>query len=94
VTIYKESRNTRTEMMESRLEHGRLTQQIIGAAIEVHRQPGPGFLESIYQNALVYELRSRGLSVECQIEIPIVYDRKIQVGIHRLDLLVENQIIV
>ena len=43
------------------LEFEELTGKIIGAAIEVHRQLGPGFIESIYENALVYELRKRGL---------------------------------
>ena len=47
-----------------RLEHEELTGKIIGAAIEVHQQLGPGFLDSIYENALVYELRKRGLKVE------------------------------
>ena len=76
------------------LEYEELTGQIIGAAIEVHRQLGPGFIESIYENALVYELRKRGLKVEQQVEAPIIYDGKIEVGKHRLDLLVEDVIVV
>ena len=75
------------------LEHGELTDSIIGAAIEVHRKLGPGFLESIYENALVLELRNRGLQVAQQIEVPVNYDGQ-QVGRHRLDLLVENTIVV
>lgn len=76
------------------LEFEELTGKIIGAAIEVHRQLGPGFIESIYENALVYELRKRGLEVEQQLEMPIIYDGKIEAGKHRLDLLVEKIIVV
>ncbi len=76
------------------LERQKLTGEIIGAAIEVHRQLGPGFIESIYENALVHELRKRSLSVEQQLEVPILYDRNVEVGKHRLDLLVEREIVV
>ena len=76
------------------LEFEELTGKIIGAAIEVHRQLGPGFIESIYENALVYELRKRGLKVEQQLEVPIIYDGNVEVGKHRLDLLVEGEIVI
>ena len=79
---------------ESKLEHAALTEQIIGAAIEVHRQLGPGFLESIYENALVYELGKRSLPTERQLEIPVFYDQGVQVGFHRLDLFVARTIVV
>jgi GxxExxY protein len=75
------------------LEHGALTEKIIGAAIEVHRRLGPGFLESIYEKALVIELRKRGLQVQEQLEMIVLYDGE-EVGRHRLDLLVEDTIIV
>ena len=75
------------------LEFEELTGKIIGAAIEVHRQLGPGFIESIYENALVYELRKRGLKVEQQLETPVFYG-DVEVGKHRLDLLVEGEIVV
>ena len=75
------------------LESEALTGQIIGAAIDVHRQLGPGFLESVYENALVIELRKRGLSLDQQKEITVFYDG-LEVGKHRLDLLVEAQIVV
>ncbi len=75
------------------LEFEELTGKIIGAAIEVHRQLGPGFVESIYENALVYELRKRGLKVEQQLETPVFYD-DVEVGKHRLDLLVEGEIVI
>lgn len=75
------------------LELEDLTGQIIGAAIEVHRRLGPGFLESIYENALEIELAKRGLSVRTQVEIDVLYDDR-PVGQHRLDMLVEQQIVV
>ncbi len=75
------------------LEHEELTGKIIAAAIEVHRRLGPGFIESIYENALVLEMRKCGLAVEKEVEVPIDYDG-IEIGKHRLDLLVENSIIV
>ena len=76
------------------LEQEELTGKIIGAAIEVHRQLGPGFIESIYENALVYELRKRELKVEQQLETSILYDSSVEIGKHRLDLLVEGEIVI
>jgi len=76
------------------LEFEELTGKIIGAAIEVHRQLGPGFIESIYENALVYELQKRGLKVEQQLETPVFYDGDVEIGKHRLDLLVEGEIVI
>jgi GxxExxY protein len=75
------------------LEFADLTEKIIGAAIEVHRRLGPGFLESVYENALVVELRKRGLKVEQQKEVIIRYEGT-DVGKHRLDLLIEDEIVV
>ncbi len=56
------------------MEYQDLTEKIIGAAIEVHRRLGPGFLESIYEKALVLELQKRGLRIESQVQVPIHYD--------------------
>lgn len=75
------------------LEHEALTEKIIGAAIAVHRTLGPGFVESVYENALVVELRRRGLRAAQQLETPVLY-RGEEVGKHRLDLLVEGTIVV
>jgi GxxExxY protein len=75
------------------LEHEDLTGKIIGAAIEVHRQLGPGFLESIYENALTVELRRCEVGFARQLAVPIVF-RGVEVGLHRLDLFVEGQIVV
>jgi GxxExxY protein len=67
--------------------------QIIGAAIEVHRVLGPGFLESVYEKALAYELQLRGLKVETQKAILVPY-KDIQIEGQRLDLLVGGRVIV
>ena len=75
------------------LEHEKLTEQIIGCAIEVHKRLGPGFLESIYENALIIELQRQKLHVEQQREVIIKYD-SVEVGRHRLDLIVDNTIVV
>lgn len=75
------------------LVHEELTSRIIACAIEVRKTLGPGFLESIYETALVIELRRAGLRVEQQKTIPLIY-REIPIGEHRLDLLVEGKIVV
>ena len=71
-----------------------LTGNIIGAAIDVHRALGPGLLESAYEACLVYELRLRRLKVEAQKPLPIFYkDVMLDCG-YRLDLVVEDQVII
>jgi GxxExxY protein len=70
-----------------------LSRKIIGAAIEVHSSLGPGFLESIYEEAMKLELNEYGLPFQCQKEISVEY-LGVPIGQHRLDLLVDNQIIV
>lgn len=70
------------------------TSEIIGAAIEVHRHLGPGLLESIYEEGLVYELQSRGLQVDRQKELPVDYKgMRLDTG-YRIDLIVDNGMIV
>jgi len=76
-----------------RLELKELTGKIIEGAIKVHKELGPGFLESIYQTALPIELLKQGLEIETQKEIKIYYDGK-EIGIHRLDIVVNKQVIV
>ncbi|MFY9561684.1 MAG: GxxExxY protein [Terriglobales bacterium] len=79
------------------LENQRLDQilhTIIGAAIEVHRHLGPGLLESACESCLVFELKRLGFKVEVQKPLPVVYkDVKLDCG-YRLDLVVEDEIIV
>ena len=78
----------------NRTELNQLTEKIIGAAIEVHRNLGPGLLESTYETCLVYELGQLGLLVERQKALPVVYkDVKLEQG-YRIDLLVEGVVIV
>ena len=66
-----------------------LTEKIIGCAIEVHRQLGPGLLESIYESALAIELEPNGLQFQRQVAYPISYKGRI-IGEHRLDLIIEK----
>ena len=71
-----------------------LTERIIGAAIEVHRELGPGLLESTYEACMLFELAERGLSVDRQKALPVVYRGvRIDCG-YRIDLLVEDLVIV
>ncbi len=71
-----------------------ISEAIIGAAIDVHKAVGPGLLESAYEACLAYELRQRGLKVEQQKELPLKYrDVQLDCG-YRLDLLVEDIVIV
>lgn len=70
-----------------------LTDKIINACINVHKELGPGFLESIYHNALKIELERRKLVVESEKEVKVKY-LGIEVGTHRVDLLVEGEIVV
>jgi GxxExxY protein len=72
----------------------RVTREIIGAAIDVHRELGPGLLESAYEACLVHELTDRGLSLERQKPLPVFY-RGVQLDCgYRIDLLVEDSVIV
>jgi GxxExxY protein len=72
-----------------------ITKEIIGAAIEVHRNlGGPGLLESIYEEALAWEIEQRGLQVERQVHTPINYKGRVLATPLRLDMLVEKQIVV
>ena len=73
--------------------HDDLSARIIGAAIDVHRTLGPGFVESIYEAALAIELAARGLTIERQVELHVRFKGHV-VGVHRLDLIVEALIVV
>ena len=75
------------------LRHSEITEQVIAAAIRVHRELGPGFLESIYEEALAVEFALSGIQFIRQHPVPLFY-RDHQIGEHRLDFLVEGKIIV
>jgi GxxExxY protein len=76
------------------MNENELSNIIIGCAIEVHKQLGPGLLESAYQECLFYELKNRGLNIINEKSIPIVYnDVKLDHG-YRIDLLVENKVVI
>ena len=79
------------------LEHpelNALTERVIGAAIEVHRHLGPGLLESAYEQCLAYELGQLGLLVQRQVTLPVVYKGIELTQAYRIDILVENKIVV
>ncbi|MCX6340359.1 MAG: GxxExxY protein [Candidatus Aureabacteria bacterium] len=82
-----------TEYTEKEYPYSTITDKIIKCAIEVHKIFGPGFVEGIYENALIYELKKNGLRVEQQKLIDVKYKGEC-VGEHRLDLLVEDTVIV
>ena len=67
--------------------------EVIGAAIEVHRHLGPGFLESVYEKAMVHEMELRGLTVRKQVPVALQY-KGVRIEGQRLDLLVEPGVIV
>lgn len=72
----------------------KLTENIIGAAIEVHRKLGPGLLESAYQECLFYELTMMGFEVKKEVPQPIIY-KEVQLDHgYRIDLLVEDKIVI
>jgi len=76
------------------MEVNRITEKIIGCAIEVHKSLGPGLLESAYEECLFFELQKAGLFVERQQTVPVVYKEiKLECG-YRIDLLVEKTVVV
>ena len=76
------------------MSENEISQKIIGAAIEVHKQLGPGLLESTYETCLTYELKQMGLDVKQQQALPVVYKEvKLDAG-YRIDLLIENKVII
>ncbi|MCF7805980.1 MAG: GxxExxY protein [Candidatus Marinimicrobia bacterium] len=71
-----------------------ITNEVIGSAIEVHKELGPGLLESAYEECLAYELKEKGLDIERQKELPIKY-KQVQLDLsYRLDIVVEKNVIV
>ena len=72
--------------------HRELTERIIGAAFEVHRELGPGFLEKVYETALLRELKDGGLNAHSQAEIVVHYKGQ-PVGVYYADILVDDKVI-
>ena len=76
------------------MELNQISGAVINAAMRVHSVLGPGLLEEPYKQCLAYELRQRGLKVDVELELPVIYNAvKVKIG-YRLDLLVANEVIV
>lgn len=86
--ISKENRNSGKKMAR-----GEITDRVISAAIQVHRELGPGFIESVYEQALAVEFARNGIQFAQQKTVPLFY-HEVAAGEHRLDFLVENCIVV
>ena len=81
-----------TETERARLN--RLSRQILDAAMRIHTALGPGLLESAYEACLAFELRKMGLTVECQVPLPLVYEGvKLDLG-YRIDMMVNSSVII
>ncbi|MEX0800020.1 MAG: GxxExxY protein [Dehalococcoidia bacterium] len=81
-----------TEAEDAKYPHRQLTEQMIGAAFEVHRELGPGFLEKVYETALIRELRGRDVSVAAQVPMDVLYKGQ-PIGTYYCDLLVDKSVI-
>ncbi len=75
-------------------QYNNLTKAIIGAAIEVHRQMGPGLLESVYEECLLFELAERGLKAERQVKLPLKYKGIELDKCFYIDIIVESEILI
>jgi len=80
--------------MISKIEYERIATHIVNAAFEVHNELGPGLFESVYEVCMVEELRNRGLFVENQVKIPVIFKGRTLEKDFVVDLLVENSVIV
>lgn len=80
--------------MKTKAEYDAMSERIIAAAIEVHRELGPGLLESVYETCLLKELKHQGLSARQQVLLPIVYKNEKFDKEFFIDILVENEIVV
>ena len=80
--------------MKSKTEWEQIGKQIVNAAFEVHSELGPGLLESVYEICLVEELRNKGLLVERQVKLPVIYKGKDLQKDFFIDILVEKEIVI
>jgi len=78
----------------TRTELNLLGEKIIGAAIEVHKELGPGLLESVYEHCLLKELNAKGLKAANQVSIPILYKNEALDKYYTIDILVEDEVIL
>jgi len=78
---------------ETNIIYPDLSYKIMGAIFEVHKRLGPGFLESVYEKALIEELSGREMKVETEKIIDLTYKAK-KIGVHRLDLVVDDKVVV
>jgi len=79
---------------EVKLAENEISYKIIGIAIELHKSLGPGLLESVYENSLAYDLREAGFDVAQQIPMPLVYKGVKMDNGYRIDMLIENKVIL
>ena len=89
----QDAKNAKTFATEPAEDIDDLARSVVDAALEVHKTLGPGFLESVYENALLVELRTRGIDVERQVHVTIRY-KQLVVGRAILDLLVARRVVV
>ena len=75
------------------MDENALSNEVIGAAIEVHRQIGPGLLESVYQECLTYELTGRGINVKQEVPVAVRYKGREFPAAYRMDLLIEDKLV-
>jgi GxxExxY protein len=81
-------------MQDGEARLGRTSGEVVDAAMKVHSRLGPGLLESAYEACLAHELRARGLRVETQLPVPVLYEgMQVEVG-YRIDLLVDDAVVV
>ncbi len=76
------------------MEEDEIGRRVVDAAVQIHRDLGPGLLEVVYEVILAHELRSRGLHVERQVPVPLVYKGVKFEGAFRIDLIVERKVIL
>lgn len=76
------------------MNENEIAREIVDAAYQIHRKLGPGLLESVYETVLVFDLEKRGLNVQRQVPVPIVYEGISFNEGYRADLIVENKVIV
>jgi len=94
ITDYTDITAPKARYLPESMTDNELTYEIRGAIFDVYNTLGPGLLESVYEEALTFELQQRGLEVIRQMEVPIIYkDNELKTPL-RLDILVENQVIV